>query len=582
MHRKNIISIFISLSRARRLQLGSLLVIMILSSFAEIMSIGALVPLLTLLSNPERITAFQWINELINHLNLEREKLGVYIVIGFSILILFATTLRLGVLWLTNKVVFGIGQDWGVGLFLKTIHRDYSWHIKRNSSEVIGAANKINFVVLGYLGPLLNAAAALVLAAGIIGFLIYLNPFAAIFGATFLGVVYSLLAMATRNKLTKNGKIIALSHNKRVQGFQEALGNIRDISIDGSQGVYTEKFSKVEKDLRDAQSMNSFFSASPRVGIEGLALLILALYIVAFSNSGELANSLPILGAIGLGVQKLLPQVQTIYSGWNAMFSNSQSLKDVLDLLKTQADEIEASPVSFNKSIELESVRFSYMEDREKNAINDVSLKIKKGEIVGIVGETGSGKSTLVDILMGLIPATSGALRVDGKLIESDADLKGWRKNISHVPQEIFLADCTLAENIGLGVDIAKIDYERLRTAAKAAQIAEFIETLPRGYKTIVGERGVKISGGQRQRIGIARALYKAAGLLILDEATSALDSLTERSVIGNIYSYYPGITVVMIAHRLTTLYKCDWIIKLEDGEVQGIFSYNDLMIQNV
>lgn len=551
---------------------------MLLGAAAELISLGAVVPFIAVLSNPERAIETPVVETLLSTFGISASEVVISVSISFASLVVISTVVRLVLLWVTNKVVFDIGFDLGVGVFTKTLCRPYAWHVSRNSSEVLGGLNKAQIVVQSYLLPLLNALVAFVLATGMIAMLVFVDPFIAMAGTGAFALCYFGMALAIRKKIASNGLVIAKADNRRIQEMQEGIGGIRDVILDSSQSIYTNRFSRVDAEMRKAQATNIFLSSSPRLAIEGIGLIIIALFALIASKSGGVNELLPVLGALGLGAQKLMPLIQTIYAGWNASVSNRPSLHDVIDLLDTPDEDLKPIRVEFRHSIELLKMEYFYPSVTDKPALSDINLKIEKGQVIGIVGKTGSGKSTLVDILMGLIPASSGQFLVDKIDLDSNQKLRGWSMGVAHVPQSIFLADCSIAQNIALGVESSLIDYKRLEQAAKAAEIHDYITSLKRGYETDVGERGVRLSGGQRQRIGIARALYRQAQFLVLDEATSALDDETEKRVISNIHRVYPDLTIAMVAHRLSTLKKCDFIVKLEQGTILHVFDYEQLI----
>jgi ATP-binding cassette subfamily B protein len=351
-----------------------------------------------------------------------------------------------------------------------------------------------------------------------------------------------------------------------VQAASEGLGGIRDVILDGTHHVFDERFGTVEAALRRAQASNAFFGAAPRFIVEALGIVLLAaLTLLLSTRPGGLQNYLPVLGALALGAQRMVPLLQQIYAGWAAFMNQGASLGDLLAILKLPAPKSPHSgataPLAFEREIALRGVAFRYPA-ADRHAVNDIELVIPRGARVGIVGKTGSGKSTLVDLLMGLLQPTQGVIEIDGRPLD-DQSRRAWQKRIAHVPQAIFLSDGTIAENIAFGITATSVDPVRLRIAAQQAELADFIEGLPDGYETLVGERGVRLSGGQRQRIGIARALYKQADVLIFDEATSALDSKTESDVMKSIEALSSDLTIVIVAHRLSTLAFCSHIFDL-------------------
>jgi ATP-binding cassette subfamily B protein len=311
--------------------------------------------------------------------------------------------------------------------------------------------------------------------------------------------------------------------------------------------------------------------------VELLGILFIA--IIAYSlavGGGGLETALPTLAALALGAQRLLPALQILYLNWTSLRAGQDSVEDGLQFLEQPfpeyANKENPAPLNFSHNIQLQDVYFKYHEDAPK-VLNNLKLVLKKGGRYGFIGTTGCGKSTLLDIIMGLLPPTEGKLMIDGQEISAQ-NLRSWQLNIAHVPQAIYLSDATLAENIAFGVEPKKIDILRVREAAQKAQIAETIEALPQKYDTFVGERGIRLSGGQRQRIGIARALYKNAQVIVFDEATSALDNETELAVMEGIEQLADDLTILIVAHRVSTLRRCDKIFRMDKGEVveEGIY----------
>ena len=360
--------------------------------------------------------------------------------------------------------------------------------------------------------------------------------------------------------------------------MQETLGGIRDINLDQSQPVFEARLLQVEDRYRRVMLVANMLTAAPRVLVEGIAIILIAVMAAWYSRQpGGVIAALPVLGALALGAQRMLPMIQIVYQSWTNYSLYSRTVDDVVDLLRAPVEEMiplpsEAEIRYFSHSIALQDLAFSYEPGRA--ALGGIDLTIQRGERIGIIGKTGSGKSTLVDIVMGLLRPSAGALLVDGRPVGDD-NLANWKAQIAHVPQAIFLADTSIADNIAFGHLPEGVEQERVARSAEEAGLGEFVTDLPDGLGTIVGERGVRLSGGQRQRIGIARALYKRASLLILDEATSALDNETEAAVMTSVDRLGPDLTIVIIAHRLTTLARCDRIYRLADGRVVDQGSYD-------
>jgi ATP-binding cassette subfamily B protein len=445
-------------------------------------------------------------------------------------------------------------------------------HVARNSSEVIsGITSKVNGVVFFVLLPLLTFFSSTVLFAAIVFTLIVINPIVALITAVGFGAIYAFITRMYRQRLHLNSKRIAYEQTQVVKALQEGLGGIRDVLLDGTQPIYCDIYRQADQRLRRAQGNNVFIGGSPRFAMEALGMVLIAAVAFALSRqTGGIATAIPVLGALALGAQRLLPALQQIYGSWASIAGSRDSLADTIELLAQPlpAELLQrlSGPLDFRDKIQFEEVRFRYTSDGPW-VLDGLNLTVQKGARVGFVGITGSGKSTTVDLLMGLLTPSEGKILVDGEQISGDR-LRAWQRSIAHVPQNIYLADSTLAENIAFGVTPDAIDHERVRQAARQAQIADFIESKPQGYQAYVGEHGVQLSGGQRQRIGIARALYKQASVLVFDEATSALDSSTEKSVMNAIEGLSSDLTILLIAHRLTTLTRCDIVVELEHGRI--------------
>ena len=358
---------------------------------------------------------------------------------------------------------------------------------------------------------------------------------------------------------------------------------MRDVLIDGSQAFYCQIYRNADLALRRAQGRNQFVSSSPRYAIEALGMVVIA--VLAYwlvQRTDGITNAIPILGAIAIGSVRLLPLLQQAYSARSGIMGGQTTLQDALKLLEQSlpddAGQPPPNPLPFKQSINLNQLSFRYSPE-SPYILEKINLTIVKGSRVGFIGTTGCGKSTLLDIIMGLLSPTHGTLEIDGQIL-TPSNSRAWQAHLSHVPQSIFLADSTVGENIALGVAKDKIDYQRVRQSAQQAQLSESIESWPNQYQTFVGERGIRLSGGQRQRIGIARALYKQADVIVFDEATSALDNETEQAVMQSIEGLSKDLTILIVAHRLSTLKSCTQIVELGKGSIKRTDTYQGIMNQ--
>jgi ATP-binding cassette, subfamily B, bacterial PglK len=559
---------------------------MVLTSFAEVFSIGSVLPFLGALSAPERIFELPLVQPIINKLKLtEAKQILLPLTLVFALAALVAGTMRLLLLWANTRLSFATGADLSIDIYRRTLYQPYTVHCARNSSEVInGISVKANGVIYNIIVPVLILMSCSIMLAAIFITLISIQPLItlSVFGG--FGFIYMIIIYLNRKRLLINSISEARETSQVIKLIQEGLGGIRDILIDGSQKVYCKIYSDTDLSLRRAQGNSLFINASPRFGLEALGMILIAFiaYSVAQKKDG-FVEAIPMLGALVLGAQRLLPVLQQGYSAWTQINGGQASLKDTLELLdQPLPDYINKSIIkklSFNQKITLKQLDFRY-NPQTHYIFKNLNLTIKKGSRVGFIGPTGSGKSTLVDIIMGLLEPTNGHLEVDGKNI-SAANRRSWQLHIAHVPQVIFLTDSTIEENIAFGIPKEEIDHDKVRKAAKQAQISETIENWPKQYQTFVGERGLRLSGGQRQRIGIARALYKEADVIIFDEATSALDNATEEIVMNTIEELSKDITLLIIAHRLTTLKNCTQIVELSRNAIERTGSYEEIINQS-
>lgn len=573
-------------SPRRRWQFGFLLVLMILASLAEILSIGAVLPFLAVLTAPNRIFQHPAAQPFIHALGLtSAEQILLPLTITFGLAVLIAGVMRLLLLWVSTRLSFATGADFSNNIYRRTLYQPYAVHVARNSSEVIsGISNKTHGVIYSIIVPVLTLASAGIMLSAILVALFYVDPLIALEAFGGFGLIYVFIIRLTRKRLLIDSQCIARESTHVIKALQEGLGGIRDVLIDGSQATYCQIYRNADQPLRRAQGNNLFISQSPRYAMEALGMLLIATLAYTLAQQADgVAKAIPILGALALGAQRLLPVLQQAYAAWINIKGGQASLQDTLALLDQPlpdyADFPLAEPLPFQQHIALNNLSFRYSSETPW-VLKNLNLTFSKGGRVGFIGTTGSGKSTLLDIVMGLLQPSEGGLEVDGQPI-TVANYRQWQAHIAHVPQAIFLADSTIEENIAFGIPKEKIDHARVKQAATQAQIADIIDSWPKQYQTFVGERGVRLSGGQRQRIGIARALYKQADVIIFDEATSALDNETEQAVMQAIENLSADLTILIIAHRLTTLKSCTQVVELANGSIKRTGSYQEIVISD-
>lgn len=568
-------------SPRRRRQLVQTLLVMLAGAVAELVTIGAVLPFLAVVLEPERAAQSELLAAVIGTFGeWGRSNPALALAALLIIATICASAIRLLLTWMTLKFVLLFGHDLGIQIFARMLRQPYRHFIAQNTSDYLAGIEKLQAVVYAVLLPVMQGLISAVLACLIIGFLFYIEPLGATFASVFLLSTYGLVSAATRTRLRKNSTVWAEAAGKRVRAIQEGLGGLRDILIDQSQGVFEDTFKEFDLRYRRSQAVNNFIALAPRYVVESAGIVLITLVAVyMITTPGGLIGAIPVLGALAIGAQRLLPLLQQAYNGWTSYQANRQMLLDVSSLLQMpvvpmlQRDK-SSPPVAFQRNLVFDSVSFSYT--GKESALSDVSFSISKGERIGIVGKTGSGKSTLMDLMMGLLSPTGGQIRVDDRPLVGEV-LTNWQRQIAHVPQAIYLSDASIAANIAFGESEDCIDMERVRRVAGQAELGAFVSTLPDGYDTVVGERGVRLSGGQRQRIGIARALYKGATFLIFDEATSALDGETEAAVMDGVSRINRDVTLVLIAHRVSTLAYCERFFRLAEGRVEQVSSYAQL-----
>lgn len=561
------------LAAGRRRQFRWLTGLVLLAALAEVASIGAVVPFLALLANADQLPRQEFLHTISLWLGTNSaEDLVLPLAALFVGAAILAGAIRLVLVWASTRLAFAAGADLGADIYQKALYQPYAIHCGRNSSEVIDAilvkAQAATHVVLYQA---VTGLASLLMLLVIFSAIVAIQPLAALGVLFSLGLLYFFITSITRSRLQANSRQIAEQSSRRLKILQEGLGAIRDILIHGLQKPYVEIFRKADHAVVRAESGNMVIGQSPRFVMEAMGMTIIGLLALGLSyRSGGVSEAIPVLGAIALGAQRMLPLVQQVYYGLSGLRGNSQSCEEVLRFLEQPVARPvrldSAICISFERSIELVGVTFAYPESSQP-VLNEVCIGVPIGAWVGIAGATGSGKSTLMDILMGLLVPSKGALFIDSVPITEET-VTAWQVNIAHVPQSVFLLDATVAENIAIGENLPQINMERILRAAELACLDDTIEALPEKYLTVVGERGIRFSGGQRQRLGIARALYRNARVLFLDEATNALDVEMEARVMKGLATLGEKLTLFIVSHRPETLRWCGTIIDVNAGVV--------------
>ena len=571
------------LSRQRKKQFLLIFVLMIISSLAEIISVGAIFPFLGVLTAPEHIYSHSLMQPVIKILGItSSEQLFLPLVISFVISVVVAGVLRVFLLYVINRFEQLIGTEFSAHIYRRTLYQDYATHIGHNSSEIISSIiSKVNIVIKGVIIPVLELLSSSLSLFGIMFILVFIDYKIALVSFGIFGAIYWILYSFLHKKIIINSQYISSGSTNTIKALQEGLGGIRDILIDSNQEFYCKLFIQADTPYRRAISDNNFISYAPRFVIETLGLVLISglAYYLSQQKDG-ISVAIPMLGLLAMAAQRLMPAIQKIYSSVTSIKGSYYSVKDILYLLdqpiSSYIDQQQLSIVPFKKDIKLDNVWFRYNK-KTPWILKEVNLTFNKGSRIGFVGETGRGKSTLLDLVMGLLSPTKGHLKIDSKIVSMN-NIRLWQSHIAHVPQNIYLSDGTIEENIAFGIPADKIDAESVKKVAELANISKFIDSCAQGYKTFVGERGVRLSGGQRQRIGIARALYKSADVLIFDEATNALDVETESAIMESIERLGKNLTIFIITHRVATLKACDLIVELDKDCTINIKKYQDIV----
>jgi ATP-binding cassette subfamily B protein len=582
-------SLWAILSQRRHRQFYLLIPLIAAASIGEMISIGAIIPFLGVLVNAEVVFQLSQIQPFLRLFGIiDSNQLIVFIGLIFILTTFLAGALRLLMLWSFIRFANVVGSDLGSAIYRQTLYLPYSRHASLNSSQVINGITNDSAVVTDVITSFLLLLSSSIILLLVTTIFLYINPIAFIYVFGLLIFIYTIIVLTTKKILKKNSEVISHESIGVIKFLQEGLGGIRDIIIDGTQEVYCRIYSQSYRRLRNAEGINLFTFSCPRYFMEAIGISIIGILAVKMSmQSDNIVSAIPLLGAMALAAQRLLPLLQSAFASWAKIKGSNRHILNVLGLLNQpilSSSSINSiiSRASFDQNIRLENLGFKYP-NQQNWVFRNVDISIAKGSCVGFVGTTGSGKSTMLDIIMGLLEVTEGCFAIDGRKIDLE-NCRTWQARIAHVPQNIFLADATIEENIAFGVPANLINSERVRWAAQQAQLAELIESWDREYKVTVGERGIRLSGGQRQRIGIARALYKDADVIILDEATSALDNKTEEMVMSAIRNLGKDVTLLISAHRVSTLSSCNVIFQLENQSINEVGTYDEYcsLLENV
>ncbi len=542
----------------------------LLSGILEMLTISSIIPFLDIMLSPDIVYEnFKYKYLIVSQELFENNPLG-YITIIFILIISLATFLKLLVLKLILKVTTLVGSKISSTVFENIISQSYLDFTKFNTSRLISVLEAKIDPLVNSIFKGLQTVSSVVIIIAIISTLFLIDFFSTMFFFVAFSISYLVLFYLYKKDLKRIGGIISTNLKLRVKISQEAMSIFRQVKLDNLAGKFYSIFVKKDFDIRKGQEISAYIGNFPRILIECIAIILIALTCFFFISKDiyDRNYTFTLIASIVFGASRLLPQIQIIYYNFSQLTMQKKIFSDVVEFLDEKNFENKKDSnkklINFSKEIRLENVSFSYV--KGEKILEDLNLTIKKNSTIGILGKTGSGKTTLVDIISGLLTPTNGKLLIDGQLV--DNAIEDWHKKISYIDQSVTLLDAPIIENIALGYKSEEIDKNILDKVLEKSQSREFINNLPEKYNTFIGERGIRLSGGQIQRIGIARALFKNSELLILDEPTSSLDSSTEDLVIDGINKLKNEKTIILISHRINSLKNCDMIYEIKDKKI--------------
>ena len=576
--------LFDLLDRRERRRFYQLLVLIMLMGLLDMAGVASILPFLAVVSDPAMITGNPTLAMLYGWSGLTTPDAFLIL---FGLLVFGFVIFSLGFKTLTLYAIARFSQmrnhSISTRLLASYLSQPYVWFLNRHSADlgksVLAEAQSL---VGGVLIPAMRLLAQTVSLSFLVILLILVNPAVALTATLGLGGAYVGIFLTVRRYLVRIGKTRLAANKARFQIAQEVMGGIKEVKLMGLEAAYLTRFRQPSRAMAASTASAQIVGELPRHLLEGIAFggMIALVITLLLKEGGNLADILPVLGVFAFAALRMFPAVQQIYHALTLMRSSGMVLdaihRDMMAMQGTPAAPA-APALHLRRQLDLDGVHYAYPQ-AESAALKGLSLSITANTTVGIVGGTGAGKTTAVDVMLGLLVPQAGELRVDGVAI-TPANLRSWQNSVGYVAQQIFLIDESVAANIAFGIAPEAIDMAAVERAARVANLHDFVmRELPQGYLTAVGERGVRLSGGQRQRIGIARALYHDPDVLLLDEATSALDNLTERAVMEAVHNLGHDKTIIMIAHRLTTVRDCDMIFLLENGQLAAQGSYDDLV----
>jgi ABC-type bacteriocin/lantibiotic exporter with double-glycine peptidase domain len=563
------------LNRVERLKLVLMFGLVLVGVVLETISIGLVVPVVGLLTQEQPLQNYPRLDDWLGSPSTSTLVTGGLLFI--CLVYLFKTGVILWTTWLQKSFNTSVNLRIASDLYQNYLYKEYSFFLNSNSAELIKNVQSSNGLMVGTIEPFLNILSDAFVGVFIFVFLVYLEPV----GTFFMLGMFGLSALAIRNISTVRIKRWGVDLNQRrasvIKSLQQGFGGVKDIKILGKEDFFVGDFEKHYSKALEVQQKFTVIQMFPRAVLELITIIGVSLLVIVMVSKGTESNDiLSVLGLFGVAAFRITPAVNRVITNFQLINLSRPQIQDTFRALAEASNNKDAKYCEFQSvAIDIRNVNFAYQKS-EDYVLTDICLTVQNGEAVGLVGASGSGKSTLIDLVLGLQLPQSGSVRVGGHDIRNA--LNDWQRQIGYIPQTIFLMDDSLRRNIALGIADNEIDEVAIVEALKSAQLEDFVASLPEGLDTVVGERGVRLSGGQRQRIGIARALYHRPSVLVLDEATSSLDTETERGVMQAVQALQGDKTVIIVAHRLSTVEYCDRLYRLDAGRIVDEGTFDEVM----
>lgn len=557
---------------------------MILGAVLELIGIGVIMLFVSLLVNIESNVSQGYLGDILSFFNIKNSKeILIYGSIFIFLIFLLKNTYLIFQKYIKNLFVYNRYRNISQRLFLSYIKAPYSFHLNKNSADLVrNIMIESERIASDVIMPFLQIITEFILIVSISIMLMIVEPFITFFSIVFLGGISFLFIQLSKKKISIYGSTALYERRRLMKITNESIGGIKDIIITNKREWFINNFNKNIRSLLKSRIFQQTIEQGIRPSIETIAVLgMIFISFILFLEGRPVISLLPTLTLFAFSIYRFLPSLNNIINDYVKIKYYSDLLSPVykdLERLNKEKNNKDNKKISFKNKLELKNVSYKYSETK-KDVLKDINLTIFKGKAVGIIGETGSGKTTLVDIIAGFLEPINGEIIVDG--IDIKNNIESWQENIGYISQFIYLSDDTIYKNIAFGLEEEEINKERVLEVIKIASLKEFVESLPNGINTIIGERGVRLSGGQRQRIGIARALYNDPKILIMDEATSSLDTITEKYIIEAIEKIKKERTIITIAHRLSTVKNCDILYVIKEGKIVDSGTYQELLKKN-